>query len=136
MWYQSLGLCKESSRLSFKFFLFPYCLTFKKKKSIPIYTYPKREKKKNKTVTYKLLLLLLSHFSRGRLLATAWTAAHQALHPWDFPGKSIGVGYHCLLQTYKLPNLKTKRMGEVDLYLNNNMQTIFIIVTRNIKIIL
>ena len=38
--------------------------------------------------------------------------------------------------TYKLPNLKTKRMGEVDLYLNNKMQTIFIIVTRNIKIIL
>ena len=25
-----------------------------------------------------LLLLLLSHFSRARLLATPWTAAHQA----------------------------------------------------------
>ena len=22
------------------------------------------------------------------------------LHPWDFPGKSTGVGYHCLLQFY------------------------------------
>ena len=32
--------------------------------------------------------------SRGRLLATPWTAAHQALHPWDFPGKSTGVGCH------------------------------------------
>ena len=21
-----------------------------------------------------------------------WTAAYQALHPWDFPGKSTGVG--------------------------------------------
>ena len=26
--------------------------------------------------------------SRVRLLATPWTAAYQALHPWDFPGKS------------------------------------------------
>ena len=90
----------------------------------------------------KLLLLLLSHFSRVRLCATPWTAAHQGplslgfsrqehwsglpfpspmhasekwkwsrsvvsdpqrthglqpislLHPWDFPGKSTGVGCH------------------------------------------
>ena len=33
-----------------------------------------------------------------RLLATPWTAAHQALRPWDFPGKSTGVGCQCLLQ--------------------------------------
>ena len=91
-----------------------------------------------------LLLLLLSRFSRVRLCATLWTAAHQAppslgfsrqghwgglpfpspmhesekwkwsrsvvsnssrphglqptrlLRPWDFPGKSTGVGCHCL----------------------------------------
>ena len=36
--------------------------------------------------------------SRVRLLATPWTIAHQALRPWDFPGKSIGVGCHCLLR--------------------------------------
>ena len=36
--------------------------------------------------------------SRVRLLATPWTTAHQALRPWDFPGKSTGVGCHCLLQ--------------------------------------
>ena len=36
--------------------------------------------------------------SRVRLLATPWTAAHQALPPWDFPGKSTGVGCHCLLR--------------------------------------
>ena len=35
--------------------------------------------------------------SRVRLLATPWTTAHQALRPWDFPGKSTGVGCHCLL---------------------------------------
>ena len=34
--------------------------------------------------------------SRVGLLATPWTAAYQA--PWDFPGKSTGVGCHCLLQ--------------------------------------
>ena len=36
--------------------------------------------------------------SRVRLLATPWTAATRLLHPWDFPGKSTGVGCHCLLQ--------------------------------------
>ena len=93
-----------------------------------------------------LLPLLLSRFSRVRLCATPWTAAHQAppspgfsrqehwsglpfpspmhesekwkwsrsvmsnsswphglqptrlLRPWDFPGKSAGVGCHRLLQ--------------------------------------
>ena len=35
--------------------------------------------------------------SRIRLLATPWTAAYKAPPPWDFPGKSTGVGCHCLL---------------------------------------
>ena len=35
--------------------------------------------------------------SRVRLLATTWTAAHQAPLSMDFPGKSTGVGCHCLL---------------------------------------
>ena len=35
--------------------------------------------------------------SRVRLLATPWTAATRLLFPWDFPGKSTGVGSHCLL---------------------------------------
>ena len=35
--------------------------------------------------------------SRARLLSTPWTAAHQAPRPWDFPGKSTGVGCHRLL---------------------------------------
>ena len=26
------------------------------------------------------------------------------LHPWDFPGKSFGVGYYCLLQCMKVKN--------------------------------
>ena len=32
-----------------------------------------------------------------RLLATPWTSAHQAPPPWNSPGKSTGVGCHCLL---------------------------------------
>ena len=34
--------------------------------------------------------------SRVRLFATPWTAAYRLLCPWDFPGKSTGVGCHCL----------------------------------------
>ena len=29
---------------------------------------------------------------------TPWTAAYQAPHPWDFPGKNTGVSGHFLLQ--------------------------------------
>ena len=32
------------------------------------------------------------------LLATPRTTAYQASPPWDFPGKSTGVGCHCLLR--------------------------------------
>ena len=49
-----------------------------------------------------LLLLLLSHFSHVRPCATPWTAAHQAPHPWDSPGKNTGVGCHFLLQCMKV----------------------------------
>ena len=38
--------------------------------------------------------------SRVWLLATPWTTAYQAPRPWDFPGKSTGVGCHCLLKDY------------------------------------
>ena len=35
--------------------------------------------------------------SRVQPLATPWTAAHQAPPSMGFPGKSTGVGCHCLL---------------------------------------
>ena len=35
--------------------------------------------------------------SRVWLFAIPWTAANSLLRPWDFPGKSTGVGCHCLL---------------------------------------
>ena len=40
-----------------------------------------------------------------RLLATPWTAAHQAPLSMDFPGKSTGVGCQCLLPLYVYKNL-------------------------------
>ena len=46
--------------------------------------------------------------SRVWLLATPWTAAHQLLHPWDFPGKSTGVGCHCLLRYMWILEAKTE----------------------------
>ena len=33
---------------------------------------------------------------------TQWTAAHQAPHPWDSPGRNTGVGCHFLLQCMKV----------------------------------
>ena len=37
-------------------------------------------------------------FSCVRLFATPWTVAKRLLHPWNFPGKSTGVGCHFLCQ--------------------------------------
>ena len=62
------------------------------------------------------LLLLLSRFSRVRLCATPETAAHQAPPPWDSPGKSTGVGCHCLLQCMKV---KQKSLSHVRLTLRD-----------------
>ena len=42
----------------------------------------------------------------SRLLATPWTAAYQAPLSMDFPGKSTGVGCHCLLHHAVLPLVK------------------------------
>ena len=46
---------------------------------------------------WKVKVKSLSHV---QFFATPWTAAYQVLCPWDFPGKSTGVGCHCLLQFY------------------------------------
>ena len=40
----------------------------------------------------------MKSLSRVRLLATPWTTAFQAPPSMDFPGKSTGVGCHCLLR--------------------------------------
>ena len=43
------------------------------------------------------LKVKVKSLSRSRLLATPWTAAHQAPLSMDFPGKNTGVGCHFLL---------------------------------------
>ena len=38
--------------------------------------------------------------SHVRLFASPWTAAHKLLCPWDFPGKSTGVGAAAFSKVY------------------------------------
>ena len=50
--------------------------------------------------------------NRVRLFTTPWTGAYEALRPWDFPGKSTGVG--CLLWTRMLDRPKIREgMGHL-----------------------
>ena len=51
----------------------------------------------NKEVKWSEMKLL----SCVQLFATPWTVAYQPFHPWDFPGKSTGVGCHFLLHSSK-----------------------------------
>ena len=44
-----------------------------------------------------LLLLLLSHFSRGNSVRPQRGQPTRLPHPWDSPGKNTGVGCHFLL---------------------------------------
>ena len=45
----------------------------------------------------------LKSLSHARLFVTPWVVAcTKLLHPWDFPGKSTGVGCHCLLRNITL----------------------------------
>ena len=52
---------------------------------------------RHETITTLLIGYGESH-SVGSDSVTPWTVAYQALPPWDFPGKSTGVGCHFLLQ--------------------------------------
>ena len=62
---------------------------------------PRREGEKLTVTTGAIhketYLGLLSRFSRVRLCATHRRQPTRFPHPWDFPGKSTGVGCHCLL---------------------------------------
>ena len=59
------------------------------------------------------LLLLLSRFSRVRLCATPYTAAYQAPHPWDSPGKNTEVGCHFLLQCMKVKSESESEVAQL-----------------------
>ena len=56
-----------------------------------------------------LLLLLLSHSVMSNSQRPHGTQPTRLLHPWDFPGKSTGVGCHCLLCYVSLGNCKLKQ---------------------------
>ena len=43
------------------------------------------------------MLMYQQYVIKSDVLATPWTAAYQAPPSMDFPGKSTGVGCHCLL---------------------------------------
>ena len=49
---------------------------------------------------YKVVLLLLSHFSHVRLCTTPQRAAHQAPPSLGFSRQDTGVGCHFLLQRW------------------------------------
>ena len=71
---------------------------------------------------WKVKVKSLSHV---RPLATPWTAGvglepTRLLRPWDFPGKSTGVGCHCLLRlnswemsTFSSSHAKNFKLGTV-----------------------
>ena len=50
---------------------------------------------------------MLSRFSHVQLFATLWTDAHLASLSMDSPGKSTGVGFHCLLQLRRVRTLQS-----------------------------
>ena len=52
-----------------------------------------------------LLLLLLSHFSRVRLMRPNGRQPTRLPLPWDSPGKNTGVGCHLFLQCVKVKSL-------------------------------
>ena len=49
-----------------------------------------------------MLLLLLSSFSRVRLVRPYRRQSSRHFRPWDSPGKNTGVGCHFLLQCMKV----------------------------------
>ena len=51
--------------------------------------------------------------SRVRLFTTHGLQPTRLLRLWDFPGKSTGVGCHCLLQVYTLPYVKEIASGNL-----------------------
>ena len=52
-----------------------------------------------------LLLLLLSRSVVSDSVQPHGLQPTRLLHPWDFPGKSTGVGCHCLLHSFSLNSL-------------------------------
>ena len=56
------------------------------------------ERQRRQRKTYPTECSDVKSLSRVQLFATSWTVAYHLLCQWDFPGKSTGVGCHCLFQ--------------------------------------
>ena len=56
--------------------------------------------------------------SRVRLPATPWMQPTRLPHPWDFPGKSTGVGCHCPLQQSNYPWIFPNNFYFLKVFLN------------------
>ena len=67
------------------------------------------------SVSFCLLCLWVCAFSRVRLFATPWTAALQALCPWDSPGKDTGVGCRFLLWDLSDPGIEPASLASLAL---------------------
>ena len=67
------------------------------------------------SVYFCLLCLWVCAFSRVRLFATPWTAALQALCPWDSPGKDTGVGCRFLLWDVPDPGIEPASLASLAL---------------------
>ena len=59
-----------------------------------------------KYARYPLSQCMLNCFSCVRLFAILWTIAHQALFPWDSPGKDTGVRCHAFSKDLSDPGIK------------------------------
>ena len=51
----------------------------------------------------------MKSLSRVRPSGTPGLQPSRLLRPWDFPGKSTGVGCHCLLRAIRMAIIKTTR---------------------------
>ena len=57
-------------------------------------------------ISLELVVNCACGLTRVRLFGTPWTIAHQALCPWNFPGKNTGEGCLFLLQGIVHPGIK------------------------------
>ena len=68
-----------------------------------------------------MLLLLLSRFSRVRLVQPHGLQPTRLLRPWDSPGKNTAVGCHFLLQCMKVESESESEVAQLCLTLSDPM---------------
>ena len=56
---------------------------------------------------------------------TPWTVPHRLLYPWDFPGKTTGVGSHSLLQGIFLTGIELRSPALKAIFLPSKLWNLF-----------